>query len=119
MSRPKIPKIFRKSKGESSVAESESKESLKVDKKSKLRVIPTEEQQEVSELPRTAGGQAGAATPQTEPAAPRALVSLNPTGQGQAETEIDIGEMERPRPSSTQVQPTLVPSQTTGRVNLS
>ena len=43
LSRPKIPKIFRKSKGESSVAESESKESLKVDKKSKLKVIPPEE----------------------------------------------------------------------------
>ena len=42
LSRPKIPKIFRKSKGESSVAESESKELLKVDKKSKLKVIPTE-----------------------------------------------------------------------------
>ena len=111
LSRPKIPKIFRKSKGESSVAESESKESLKVDKKSQLRVIPTEEE-EVSQLPPTGGGQAEAA--------PRALVSLNPPGQGQVETEIDIGEMERPSQlSSSQVQLTLVPSQTTGRVNLS
>ena len=104
MSRPKIPKIFRKSKGESSVAES-----LKVDKKSALAVIPPEEEEEVSELPSSAGAQGEAA--------PRALVSLNPTEQGRAESEIDIGEVERPRKlSSTKVQPTLVPSQTTGRV---
>ena len=123
LSRPKIPKIFRKSKGESSVAESESKELLNVDKKSKLKVIPTEEQEEVevgteslADLPSTGV----VATCKTEPAAPRAPVSLNPTGQGEADTEIGIREMERSsKLSSTKVQPTLVPSQTTGRVNLS
>ena len=125
LSRPKIPKIFRKSKGESSVAESESKQLLNVDKKSKLKVIPTEEQEEVevgseslADLPST--GTEGVATCKTEPAAPRAHVSLNPTGQGEADTEIGIREMEQSsKLSSTKVQPTLVPSQTTGRVNLS
>ena len=123
LSRPKIPKIFRKSKGESSVAESESKESLKSDKKYKIKVIPTEEEKEevvpslgsepLPDLPSTD-------TCKTETPAPRPLVSLKPSEQGESKVEIGITEMEPPRKlSSLKVQPTLAPSQTTGRVNLS
>ena len=113
LSRPKIPKIFRKSKGESSVAESESKESLKVDKKSKIQVIPPEEKEEATVPP------LGSESVSDTPAVPLDLVSLDPTGAGeQAVTEIGIRQMEQSRPalSPTEVQPTLVPSQTTGRV---
>ena len=113
LSRPKIPKIFRKSKGESSVAESESKESLKVDKKSKIPVIPTEEKEEATVPP------LGSESVSDTPAVPLDLVSLDPTGAGeQAVTEIGIRQMEQSRPalSPTEVRPTLVPSQTTGRV---
>ena len=113
LSRPKIPKIFRKSKGESSVAESESKESLKVDKKSKIKVIPPEEKEEATVPP------LGSESMSDTPAVPLALVSLDPTGAGeQAVTEIGIRQMEQSRPalSSPEVPPTLVPSVTTGRV---
>ena len=109
LSRPKIPKIFRKSKGESSVAESESKESLKSDKKYKRteeeEVVPSLGSEPLPGLPSTANCK-------TEPPPPRPLVPC--------EVEIDITEMEPPRKlSSSKVQPTLAPSQTTERVNLS
>ena len=91
LSRPKIPKIFRKSKGESPVAESESKESQKVDKKSKLKVISAEKKEEV----------------------------VIPSLSTESEVEI-IEELEQSsKLSSAKVQPSLAPSETTGRVNLS
>ena len=108
LSRPKIPKIFRKSKGESSVAESESKESLKVDKESKIQVIPPEEKEEATVPP------LGSESVSDIPAVPLDLVSLDPSGAGeQAVTEM---EQSRPALSPTEVPPTLVPSETTGRV---
>ena len=120
LSRPKIPKIFRKSKGESSVAES--KELLKVaDKKSQLKVIsPEEEEESLSALPSPAGSPADTASCITEPVAPRALLSLNPTGQGESPAQPGVREMEQSGERiSSKVQLTLAPSQTTGRVNLS
>ena len=127
LSRPKIPKIFRKSKGESSVAESESKESQKAAKKSKVpKVMSTKEVKEeggsesVSSLPSPAGAPADTASCGSEPAAPRARVSLNPSEQGESEGQTAAREMERPdKQISAKVQPTLAPSQPTGRVNLS
>ena len=89
LSRPKIPKIFRKSKGESPVAESESKESQKVDKKSKLKVISAEKKEEV------------------------VIPSLS------TESEVEIIEEQSSKLSSAKAQPSLAPSETTGRVNLS
>ena len=123
LSRPKIPKIFRKSKGESSVAESESKESQKAAKKSKIpKVVSTKEEEEggsesVSSLPSPAGAPADTASCGSEPAASRARVSLNPSEQGESEGQTAAREMERP--DKQKVQPTLAPSQPTGRVNLS
>ena len=90
LSRPKIPKIFRKSKGESPVAESESKESQKADKKSKLKVISAEKEEVVI-----------------------------PSLSTESEVEI-IEELEQSsKLSSAKAQPSLAPSETTGRVNLS
>ena len=121
LSRPKIPKIFRKSKGESSVAESQ-----KAAKKSEIpKVMSTEEEEKegsesVSSLPSPAGPPSVTASCGSEPATPRARVSLNPSEQGESEGQTAVREMERPdRQITAKVQPTLAPSQTTGRVNLS